>query len=593
MPQSHAASTANASTDGARDELLGDEPLPVKGANDPLIGKVVSGRFRIVSVIARGGMGKVYKAEQAPLGRVCALKVLSPKYEGDKDPEFHRRFFLEASTASKLSHPNSVTIFDYGTDEDIYYIAMEYIEGRTLFRALRDEGPFPEARAAHITRQICRALREAHGLGVIHRDLKPGNVLLSTHGDEKDYVKVLDFGLVKDVSGDKEDLTQQGLFMGSPKYMAPEQILGGEVSARTDIYALGVMMYEMLCTRVPFDRGAGVGTLMAHVHNEPPPMQSYFPEIVLSATMESIVFRCLEKDPDRRFASMNDLLIALKHIGSEDSLVDAHDSLAGSMLPQRSSIRLTGAPSHPDTTPYPRGTMPRRDSSASGPITGPHGSITGPHGSISGAHGPITGPYTMRSHAGAPSYSGPSDLLMMPATPSNSDIIPGPAPYPDPSFIGMQPPKRRVVPWVIAGAAIVIAGVAVAASQGSSPASDAAADGTNATQPTAAIVAPATPTAAEAPSALAGPTERKVRVESSPPGAAVLENGKAVCGSTPCEVTWKGDEAKAEHKLTVSKGGFKPSVVTVKPSDPTVTVSLEKAAAATKKVLPEGYKDAY
>jgi len=234
MPQSTASSTmSGASADGAREEPLGDE-LPVNANNkaaDPLIGKTVSGRFRIVSVIARGGMGKVYKAEQAPLGRVCALKVLMPKYEGDKDPEFHKRFFLEAATAAKLSHPNTVTIFDYGIDEEIYYIAMEYIEGRTLFRVLRDEGPFPESRTAHITRQICRALREAHGLGVIHRDLKPGNVLLSSHGDEKDYVKVLDFGLVKDVTGEKEDLTQQGLFMGSPKYMAPEQITGGQVSA--------------------------------------------------------------------------------------------------------------------------------------------------------------------------------------------------------------------------------------------------------------------------------------------------------------------------------------------------------------------------
>lgn len=115
---------SGASADGAREEPLGDEQVPNNKAPDPLIGKTVSGRFKIVSVIARGGMGKVYKAQQAPLGRVCALKVLMPKYEGDKDPEFHRRFFLEAETAAKLSHPNTVTIFDYGVDEDIYYIAM-------------------------------------------------------------------------------------------------------------------------------------------------------------------------------------------------------------------------------------------------------------------------------------------------------------------------------------------------------------------------------------------------------------------------------------------------------------------------------------
>ena len=119
-----------------------------KAEVDPLIGKVINGRFKVLSVIARGGMGKVYKAEQTPLGRVCALKVLSPKYDGDRDPEFHRRFVLEAETASKLTHPNTVTVFDYGQSDDLYYIAMEYIEGKTMHRVLREEGPFSEQRTS-------------------------------------------------------------------------------------------------------------------------------------------------------------------------------------------------------------------------------------------------------------------------------------------------------------------------------------------------------------------------------------------------------------------------------------------------------------
>ena len=125
---------------------------------------------------------------------------MNPNYNGDNDPEFHKRFFLEASIASKLTHPNTVTIFDYGkTDDEIYYIAMELLEGRTLHRALREEGPFPPERTMHIARQICRSLREAHSIGVIHRDLKPANVYLVQHGDESDFVKVLDFGLVKNL----------------------------------------------------------------------------------------------------------------------------------------------------------------------------------------------------------------------------------------------------------------------------------------------------------------------------------------------------------------------------------------------------------
>src|SRR3974390_1369508 len=288
------------------------------GAPDPLIGRVINDRFKINALIARGGMGKVYWAEQAPLGRVCAIKVLNPNYAGEHDPEFHKRFFLEASIASKLTHPNTVTIFDYGrTDDDIYYMAMEYLEGHTLHRAIREAGHMPEERAAHIARQICRALREAHSLGVIHRDLKPANIFLVEHGDETDFVKVLDFGLVKNVSGDGkgEELTQTGLFMGSPKYMAPEQIRGDRVDARTDIYALGVIMYEMVTGKVPFDRPNSVNILMAHVNEEAPPMRQMNPNITLSPAVEETVGGCMAKDPDQRFRSMDEVLAALKRTG--------------------------------------------------------------------------------------------------------------------------------------------------------------------------------------------------------------------------------------------------------------------------------------
>src|SRR5262245_24338867 len=184
-------------------------------------------------------MGAVYKAEQAPLGRLVAIKVLSPKHEEDKDPEFRKRFFLEAATVAKLTHPNTVTVFDYGQSEALYFIVMELLEGVTLKQAMRASGPMPPARAIHIAKQICRSLREAHRLGIIHRDMKPGNVMLLQQGDESDFAKVLDFGLVKDTAAEEEeDLTQAGVFMGSPKYMSPEQIQGERVDARTDIYSI-------------------------------------------------------------------------------------------------------------------------------------------------------------------------------------------------------------------------------------------------------------------------------------------------------------------------------------------------------------------
>ncbi|MBX3271284.1 MAG: serine/threonine protein kinase [Sandaracinaceae bacterium] len=263
-------------------------------------------------------MGKVYRAEQAPLGREVALKVLNPNYSGDSDPEFHKRFFLEASTCSKLTHPNTVTIFDYGrTDDDIYYIAMELLEGRTLHRVLRDDGPMSAPRAMHIARQVCRSLREAHGLGVIHRDLKPANIFLVMHGDEKDFVKVLDFGLVKDLDETGEDLTQTGLFMGSPKYMSPEQIRGEKVDARADVYALGVILYEMITGKVPFDRPNSVNILMAHVHEAPPPLKELHPGCDAGPALEAIVMKSLAKNPDERYTTMDEFLVALKETASD------------------------------------------------------------------------------------------------------------------------------------------------------------------------------------------------------------------------------------------------------------------------------------
>lgn len=300
---------------------------------DPLIGRVINDRFRIVSLIARGGMGKVYRAEQAPLGREVALKVLNPNYSGDSDPEFHKRFFLEASTCSKLTHPNTVTIFDYGrTDDDIYYIAMELLEGRTLHRLLRDEGAMSAPRAMHIARQVCRSLREAHGLGVIHRDLKPANIFLVMHGDEQDFVKVLDFGLVKDLDETGEDLTQTGLFMGSPKYMSPEQIRGEKVDARADIYALGVILYEMITGKVPFDRPNSVNILMAHVHEAPPALRETYAECDASTALEAITLKALAKNPDDRFPTMDEMLVSLKETANDAGFSVTHSADLGQSM---------------------------------------------------------------------------------------------------------------------------------------------------------------------------------------------------------------------------------------------------------------------
>ncbi len=300
------------------DPRLGSRPAP---SPDPLIGRLVSDRFRVLSLIAKGGMGRVYRAEQIPLGRTVALKVLHVSYEGIRDDEFRKRFFLEAAACAKLSHPNTVTIFDYGqTDDDVFWIAMELLEGRTLRRAIHEGRPFTPERTVRIARQIARSLRDAHRAGLIHRDLKSANVFLVRREDDADTVKVLDFGLVKVLDAGSEEITKTGLFMGSPKYMSPEQVRGDVLDARTDVYSLGVIMYEMLTGKVPFEGPTSTSIMMAHMHDAVPTLSERNPSVSVPEGLERIVMRCLSKTREDRFESMAALTDALNDWAADNSV---------------------------------------------------------------------------------------------------------------------------------------------------------------------------------------------------------------------------------------------------------------------------------
>ena len=502
-------------------------------ALDPLLGQTINDRYKIVSLIARGGMGKVYKAEQSALGRVCALKILSPNHDGTRDPEFHKRFSLEASTAARLSHPNTVTIFDYGKDEanEVYYIAMEFLDGRTLHRAIHEEGSIPEARASHIAQQICRSVHEAHALGVVHRDLKPGNVLLCERGEETDFVKVLDFGLVKDVTGKGQDLTQTGVFMGSPKYMAPEQVTSGEISARTDVYAVGIILYEMLCGKPPFEKRQSMSTLVAHVNDAPPPLAARNPGASISPAIEAVVMCCLEKSPDKRYASMRDLIKALKRSGGGD-ITDTHESLPRARVDFDAAV-LGGA-------------------SGSAETGGPIASIA----SIASGAAPS-------STRGPPSVTQASlggDSLAPPQAPSTLTAIGRAAPT----------PTYRV--YAVALAAALIGGGGAALVLARRPP-----DVVSQTRIIESVYVPvAVPAAALAVTA-SNPAAglRLVRIETEPSGARVSDRGTEVCLSTPCELVWKGEGAKLEHRLLATRVGFKPGIIVVAPDDEKATVRLE------------------
>ena len=283
---------------------------------DPLIGRVVNDRYRIVEQIGHGGMGRVYKAQQSPLDRVVALKVLGAGH--DRDPNFYKRFFLEASVTAKLTHPNTITLYDYGrTDDGIFFIAMEYLAGRTLSAAMQQDGPLAQERVIHVAQQICRSLREAHALGIIHRDLKPANVMLLRQHDDHDFVKVLDFGLVKFFSGENQvenDITNAGTFMGSPHYIAPEQARNQNPDQRCDIYSLGILLYHMLTGRVPFTAQAPVDIILKHLHEAPVPPREARPDLNIAPELQDIVLSCMAKAREDRFQSMDDLLAELKRV---------------------------------------------------------------------------------------------------------------------------------------------------------------------------------------------------------------------------------------------------------------------------------------
>jgi serine/threonine-protein kinase len=513
-------------------------------APDPLIGRVINERFKIVSLIARGGMGKVYRAEQAPLGRACALKVLNANYSGENDPEFHKRFFLEASMTSKLTHPNTVTIFDYGrTDDDIYYMAMEYLEGHTLHRAIKQAGRFPEERTAHVARQICRALREAHSLGIVHRDLKPANVYLVEHGDEPDFVKVLDFGLVKNTADASEELTQAGLFMGSPKYMSPEQIGGEKVDGRTDIYALGIMMYEMMTGRVPFDSATSVNILMAHVKETAPPMRQLNPEVQVSAAMEETIARCMAKAPDDRFRSMDEVLGALKRIGT-------------------STVAISSSASEPHPLAA-TGSGPQRT------------------GNVANV-GASTGSHSVRRAAlpGGVSVSSPSEGSF--PSPLSLPSQAPPAGIPAPSLPPGRGGSKGTLVIAVLGALAAAATIAFVALR---PAPGAPAQATQSGTPSLPSQSPAAtvaaPAPAPAPSAPPAAALVKVRVNSDPDGASVKEDGVELCSGTPCDILYKGPDADPtrEHKLTIGRQGYKSETRTVRVADSPVLVKLSRAEA--------------
>lgn len=266
-----------------------------------LIGLVFDGRYKIVELIGKGGMGAVYKAMHIAMSQTVALKVLNPEALGDDTAV--QRFYHEAKASSRLKHPNTIKVFDFGRSEEGHlYLAMEYLAGETLGALLRDEKVLPVGRTIDIVKQVLKSLGEAHSQGLVHRDLKPDNIFLTDVFGESDFVKVLDFGISKfvDSSPDHETLTQAGLIPGTPLYVSPEQALGRSVDGTSDIYALGVIMYQMVTGRPPFRADSAVALVMKQIHDQPPDPTTFNPNLVIPEQLKDLIFRMLEKDAKKR-----------------------------------------------------------------------------------------------------------------------------------------------------------------------------------------------------------------------------------------------------------------------------------------------------
>ncbi len=303
---------------------------------DRWLGRVIDDRYRVLEIVGRGGMGVVYKVEHQRMGKIAAMKVLHHEYS--REPQVVERFRREAATVSQLTHPNTVQIFDFGTTHGALYLIMEYVRGPDMSELLRRDGPIPFLRAAPMLAQICAALAEAHALGIIHRDLKPENILVTRTHRGRDVAKVLDFGLAK--LGEQEEsaeVTDRGSIVGTPYYMSPEQIRGELVDMRTDIYAVGSMMYRILTGTHAFSAKTPVGVLTKHLTEDVVPPSSRVPGSGFLPSLDDVVLRAMAKNPEDRYQTVGELLDAIEGAYAEECVSSGRMSNSALEIPATSS----------------------------------------------------------------------------------------------------------------------------------------------------------------------------------------------------------------------------------------------------------------
>jgi serine/threonine-protein kinase len=518
--------------------------------NDPMIGTLAAGRYRIIKQLGEGGMGKVYLAEHIAIEKRVALKVLRAEYA--TKGEIVKRFQQEAISASRIKHPNVLDVFDFGQLENgCFYLAMEFLAGNDLADEITRRRVLDPATGIRVSMQICRALAAAHANGVVHRDMKPENVFLQRTADGEEIVKIVDFGIAQLRSKDdavtetKRRLTRTGMIFGTPEYMAPEQASGKHADLRADIYAVGIIMYEIFTGAVPFTGETFLGVLTKHLNEAPPHMTTVYPELAISAELQNVIMRALMKDPSVRYQSMLEFAQAISN--TPDAAALGYRQIQSSMA-EHSMSYLPHAPSNPTHQQFAPSTPPPPPPGASTPppalqavkLVGQE-TVAARAETLIGAEA-VTRPPSAKSNGGAIALAAIAILA-----------VGGGGAW----FMA----KRNASITSPAAETSVATGSVAAATKAPDPPHSAAPTAAPSGEPNGAEnAATVTPTSAV-----------RLEVSSEPLGATLLKNGFQVCDVTPCEVLATPNETLELHAV---KGTLKGTAKVLAQRDQKVTIKL-------------------
>ena len=523
---------------------------------DAMIGTLAAGRYRVMKLLGEGGMGQVYLAEHVAIEKRVALKVLRAEYA--TKGEIVTRFQQEAISASRIKHPNVLDVFDFGQlDNGCFYLAMEFLEGNDLADEIQRRRTLDGATGIRVAMQICRALAAAHANGVVHRDMKPENVFLQRTADGEEIVKIVDFGIAQLRSKDeaaatetKRRLTRTGMIFGTPEYMAPEQASGKHADLRADIYAVGIIMYEMFTGAVPFTGETFLGVLTKHLNEAPTPLNVVYPELAISPHLQSVIMRALEKDPAVRYQTMLEFAQAIT--ATPDAISLGYRPQLASVGGDHSVSFLPHAPGNPTHQQFAPSTPPPPP---------PSPSMLPPGAVVAATGGPVI-------TAGKDTDAARAETLI--GAEANT-----------------RPPARGKGGLAAALAAVVALGGAGAWFMTKRGATTSPTPETSAAQATTPPVAPpppvtpvqsAVPTSSAVVSATVTPTTGiRLEVVTEPIGATLLKNGFQVCDATPCEVL-AGPNETLEFQAT--KGPLKGAAKVLAQRDQKVTIKLFGAGPA-------------